>query len=372
MATNNNSNGTKGPGEGYMGPLGIALVVGYTLLFMAFVIYSLVSLWPPVRSKEVRERLLSEASVTATPSPAATATATPTPRQPGAAGNPGSTATPTPTPTTATATPTATPTTTPATVTAGTTPSPSPAVTEPDCEQAASIKEGFCLDEKGRPREGLGALKYMGYCRCIYDEDRLLMIVLLAGALGALVHGLRSLSWYTGQREAVWSWSAMYFMLPFLGAGLSAIFYFVIRGGFFSPTSSVNDTSPFGFAALSALIGMFTEPAVIKLRKVAITVLEPPEQGKDHAGPAPKITELSLKQGSVKGDDTVTITGQNFSNNVVVTFGGVEADVTSESPTSITVKTPPHAKGKVDVVIRNEDKQKVIVKEGFEYIEPPD
>ena len=53
MATNNNSNGTKGPGEGYMGPLGIALVVGYTLLFMAFVIYSLVSLWPPVRSKEV-------------------------------------------------------------------------------------------------------------------------------------------------------------------------------------------------------------------------------------------------------------------------------------------------------------------------------
>ena len=373
MATNDNSNGTKGPGAGFMGPLGIALVVGYTVLFMGFVIYSLISLWPPVRSKEVRERLLTEASLTPTPTAAATTTPTPPPRQAGATGTPGSTATPTRPPTaTATATATPTPTATPATVAAATTPSPSPSVTQPDCEQAASIKEGFCLDDKGRPREGLGALKYWGYCRCIYDEDRLLMIVLLAGALGALVHGLRSLSWYTGQREAVWSWSAMYFMLPFLGAGLSAIFYFVIRGGFFSPTSSVNDTSPFGFAALSTLIGMFTEPAVIKLKKVAITVLEPPEQGKDHAGPAPKIAELSLRQGSVKGNDTVTITGQNFSNNVVVTFGGVVAEVTSESPTSITVKTPAHAKGKVDVVITNEDKEKVIVKEGFEYLEPPD
>ena len=123
MATNDNSNGTKGPGAGFMGPLGIALVVGYTVLFMGFVIYSLISLWPPVRSKEVRDRLLTEASLTPTPTPAATTTPTPPPRQAGATGTPGSTATPTRPPTaTATATPTPTPTATPATVAAATTP----------------------------------------------------------------------------------------------------------------------------------------------------------------------------------------------------------------------------------------------------------
>jgi hypothetical protein len=30
-----------------------------------------------------------------------------------------------------------------------------------------------------------------------------------------------------------------------------------------------------------------------------------------------------------------------------------------------------NAKGKVDVVIKDEDKQKFIVKEGLEYLEPP-
>jgi hypothetical protein len=204
----------------------------------------------------------------------------------------------------------------------------------------------------------------------MYDEDRLLIIVLLAGALGALVHGLRSLSWYIGNRKAVLSWSAMYVMLPFLGAGLAAIAYFVIRGGFFSTQATVSDTSPFAFAALSALAGMFTEPTVNKLRKVAISVLEPPEQGKDHVGPAPKITNISPTRGFTTGGDTVTLTGTDFSAAPKVTFGGVEATIESSTETSITVTTPAHAAGKVDVVIINDDQQQHLIKEGFEYVEP--
>jgi hypothetical protein len=238
---------------------------------------------------------------------------------------------------------------------------------EADCETSARIKEGLCLDEKGMPREGLGALKYFGRCYCIYDEDRLLLIVLLAGALGALVHGLRSLSWYVGNRRAIWSWSAMYFLLPFLGSGLAVIFYLVIRGGFFSPTATVNETSPFGFAALAALIGMFTEPAVTKLRKVAINLLDPPDEGKDHVAPAPKVNNIAPKQGSVDGGDTVTITGEGFSTDVAVYFGGAKATVTDSSETSIVVTTPKHEKGKVNVeVLRNG--QQALVKDGFEYL----
>lgn len=346
-----------GPGANAMGLGGIILVVGYLLLTMGFVIWSLVALWPPIRSKEVRARIEGQM---ATPSPSPATSPSPTtapavgPAQPPPAG--------------------VSPTVTPALSSPSPSVAPSPktaAVTEPDCETSAKIKEGFCLDEGGKLREGVGALKYFGQCWCIYDEDRLLLIVLLAGALGALVHGLRSLSWYIGNRRAVWSWSAMYFMLPFLGAGLAAIFYLVIRGGFFSPTSTVETTSPFGFAALAALVGMFTEPAVIKLRKVAITVFEPPEQGKDHVGPAPTITEISPKEGSTEGGEAVTITGDNFSSSVVVTFDGAKAKVTSATETSITVETPKHAAGLVDVIVTNEDKQISTSKQAFEYKTPP-
>ena len=358
MAANTEKNRSKGPGESVMGLRGIILVVGYLMIMMAFVIWSLVSLWPPIRSKAVHDRLEQQAaSPSPTPTPSPTPIPTPLATQSPARGVVSPTVTPVPSPTLGTT----------ATGTASPTPN---GASQPECEAVASVKEGFCLNDRGVPREGVGALRYFGKCLCIYDEDRLLLIVLLAGALGALVHGLRSLSWYIGNRRAVWSWSAMYFMLPFLGAGLAAIFYLVIRGGFFSPTSTVNETSPFGFAALAALVGMFTEPAVIKLRKVAITVFEPPEQGKDHVGPAPKITEISPKQGLIGGGESVTITGENFSTGIKVTFDGVDATVISASETSITVTTPPHAKGKVSMTVTNEDKQIFTAKEAFEYTEP--
>jgi hypothetical protein len=40
----------------------------------------------------------------------------------------------------------------------------------------------------------------------IWVEQRLFLIVILAGALGATVHALRSLAWYIGNRQLVYSW----------------------------------------------------------------------------------------------------------------------------------------------------------------------
>ena len=115
----------------------------------------------------------------------------------------------------------------------------------------------------------------------ISDEVRLIIIVAMAGALGSLVHALRSLYWYVGNRELVMSWLLMYILLPFVGATLALVFYFVIRGGFFSPEATIEQTSPFGFAGLGALVGMFSEQAVLKLKEVAETLLSPPQQGRD-------------------------------------------------------------------------------------------
>ena len=115
----------------------------------------------------------------------------------------------------------------------------------------------------------------------IADEVRLLMLVICAGALGSLVHGLRSVYWYVGNRELVWSWVAKYLLLPFTGAILAVLFYFVVRGGFFSPEAGFAETSPFGFAALAAMVGMFSEQAVLKLKEISETLLSKPAEGKN-------------------------------------------------------------------------------------------
>jgi hypothetical protein len=113
----------------------------------------------------------------------------------------------------------------------------------------------------------------------IWDEVRLLLIVILAGALGSLVHTVRSVYWYIGNRTLKWSWLAKYVLQPFAGSALAVIFYVVVRGGFFSPQTTFENTSPFGFAALAALVGLFSEQAVLKLKRVAETVLERPTPG---------------------------------------------------------------------------------------------
>lgn len=111
------------------------------------------------------------------------------------------------------------------------------------------------------------------------DEVRLILIVAMAGALGGLVHSLRSLYWYVGNRGLVWSWMLMYVLRPFVGTTLALVFYFVIRGGLFSPQANIAQTSPFGFAGLAGLIGLFSEQAVLKLKEVAETLLSKPSPG---------------------------------------------------------------------------------------------
>ncbi len=114
----------------------------------------------------------------------------------------------------------------------------------------------------------------------ISEEGRLFLIVALAGALGSLVHALRSFYWYVGNRDLIWSWIAMYILLPVAGATLGLIFYIAIRGGLF-PQATIQQTSPFGFAALSALVGLFSVEAALKLHNIAETVFTKAGEGQE-------------------------------------------------------------------------------------------
>jgi hypothetical protein len=108
------------------------------------------------------------------------------------------------------------------------------------------------------------------------------IIVALAGALGGLIHATRSLAIYIGTRTLRWSWIAYYLLLPLIGAMGGTLFYVVLRAGLFSPSTEVDQASPFGFAAVAALVGLFSQQALEKLRDLAGQIFAPVEVRQDH------------------------------------------------------------------------------------------
>jgi hypothetical protein len=110
--------------------------------------------------------------------------------------------------------------------------------------------------------------------------------VALAGGLGGFIHTVRSFTWYVGNRDLRWSWIPYNFLLPVIGALAGTVFYLVLRAGLFSPSTSVSQASPFGFAAIAILSGLFSSQAFEKLRNLAAQIFTEPPKGSDHVSPS--------------------------------------------------------------------------------------
>jgi hypothetical protein len=108
------------------------------------------------------------------------------------------------------------------------------------------------------------------------------LIVALAGALGGLIHAVRSLTTYVGTRTLRWSWVPYYMLLPLIGALGGTLFYVILRAGLFSPSTEVDQASPFGFAAVAGLVGLFSQQAMEKLRDLAGQIFTPAAPSTDH------------------------------------------------------------------------------------------
>lgn len=126
---------------------------------------------------------------------------------------------------------------------------------------------------------------YFGWSSKVSVEISMFLVVAIAGALGGLVHTIRSASWYMGNRKLRWSWLPFNLMLPIIGALAGTVFYLVLRAGLFSPSSSVTTVSPFGFTAVAVLAGLFSEQAMEKLKDVATQLFAERPVGEDHVGP---------------------------------------------------------------------------------------
>lgn len=107
-----------------------------------------------------------------------------------------------------------------------------------------------------------------GFSFRIATEVRLIWLVVIASALGSYVHTVTSFASYVGNRTLHKSWLWWYVLRTPIGVSLALVFYFVVRAGLFSSGALGKDISPFGVAALSGMVGMFSKQATDKLREV--------------------------------------------------------------------------------------------------------
>jgi hypothetical protein len=128
-------------------------------------------------------------------------------------------------------------------------------------------------------------VNYFGWVETVSRETLFFLVVALGGALGGLIHPLRSMSWYVGNRNLRWSWMLFNITLPVVGALAGVVFYVVLRAGLFSPSTSAASVSPYGFTAVAVMAGLFSEQALEKLKQLATDLFSERPKGEDHVQP---------------------------------------------------------------------------------------
>ncbi len=343
-------------GKEYIRLGGVLAIMAYLVLFAAADLYVVAKIWPPA----------PRPAATPTPTPSAQTATSPAP---GSSSSPVATQMPAARMAATAASPAPQPSPSASPVggekQAAASPNPSPAI---QGEKPAATSE---QDQGPWPVEFFWGTKYQ-----LSLNETLFLIVIFCGAMGALVRALRSFFWYIGMRELKWSWAAMYILLPFVGALIGTVFYLLVRGGLTSTLANVS--SVYGYAAISALVGLFSDEAILQLKQIANKILTPAEQGRDAApqhaaappsaaAPPPKISGVSPATGIAAGSTSVVIKGDNFNQGAKVNLGGTSATVGVITKGSIAITTPAHTVGAVDVEVVNADGQKDILRGGFTY-----
>jgi hypothetical protein len=110
----------------------------------------------------------------------------------------------------------------------------------------------------------------------VNGERHLFLLVLLAGTMGSSVAMLMELVESVSDHGVYARDLALLLALPVVGAGVSLIFYSVIRGGLLATSTADGKTAdfinPFGAVGIAALVGLFLRGALGRLSIVSTTL----------------------------------------------------------------------------------------------------
>ncbi len=109
------------------------------------------------------------------------------------------------------------------------------------------------------------------------NETIALAIVMITGALGSFIHIATSFASFVGNRRLSASWVWWFLLRAPMGAALALVAYFILRSGFLLDGGLGTQLSPFGIAAVGAVIGLASKQIIDKLRNVADTTFNTSE-----------------------------------------------------------------------------------------------
>ena len=196
-----------------------------------------------------------------------------------------------------------------------------------------------------------------------YNVGGLLLLLALMGALGAIIHGISSFTIFVGNREFTPSWIWWYIFKPFLGGLVALVVFLVFRAGFGAGSFFLDAADCLKSAAFAALIGLFAEPATLKLKDVFETLFTPRnDPRRDPAGGSkptnPTLVSLDPFSVTVGQSAQLTLHGTGFATDCQVKIGSLPP----RKPISVTanqlvISLKPEdlpKLGKLDVIVYNQ------------------
>jgi hypothetical protein len=178
-------------------------------------------------------------------------------------------------------------------------------------------------------------------------EGRMLVLVLCAGALGAMVHAVQSFVDFHGNQRLARSWLPWYLLRPFVGALMALVFYLLLRGGLVTgalqESGGQTAVSVVGLTGAGALVGMFSDLASLKLKEIFTTIFATALKTKraDPLMPPPKLQVKSLDPATLSpgsASPKVTVRGSNFAKDAKVLVDGKERTTTYRSSEELIVE----------------------------------
>ncbi len=140
------------------------------------------------------------------------------------------------------------------------------------------------------------------------------LIMLFAGGLGSGLYAIRAyLEHACDRKDFDPDYLPWYPFWMVMGALLSLIFYFALRGGLLFLTINNNQTAiqslnGWSLAAAGSLIGLFSKYALGKLRKVFLTVFGEPED-QTPVTTTPAATPTAVPTAAPGGDGNIPVAG---------------------------------------------------------------
>ena len=182
---------------------------------------------------------------------------------------------------------------------------------------------------------------YLGKDVTLDRERSLLLVVAIAGALGAMAHVLRSFYKYVGERHLFWSWIPSYFIMPLVGALFAIFSYVFIRAGLVTGAGT-SGGNPFGFTAIAILVGLYTSQAATKFKQVFETIFTQPEAGSEALDSNVKPTITSIEPPKGAPGDKISLKGDGIDSVTTVIFAVAKpSDATwDEKSSSLTTTVP--------------------------------